>query len=171
MRLSMGLPDREEELEVIRRFVNSQESPLVRIHPEVTAQDLISVRATASEVCVPDDVAGYLADLVMETRRRQDLIMGVSPRGSIAALRAAQVLAIMDGRDYIVPEDIKAVAIPVFAHRIKSRIGYSTTQSNERMIEEILNTVAAPTEEFGQSVRHDGSRYIKTQQPGDIGAV
>lgn len=170
MRLSMGLPDREEELEVIRRFVNSQESPLVRIHPEVTAQDLISVRATASEVCVHDDVAGYLADLVMETRRRQDLIMGVSPRGSIAALRAAQVLAIMDGRDYIVPEDIKAVAIPVFAHRIKSRIGYSTTQSNERMIEEILNTVAAPTEEFGQSVRHDGSRYIKTQQPGDIGA-
>lgn len=150
MRLSMGLPTKEEELLVMQRFLGAEESPLVGLKAVASAEDLLEARRHAATIQVPADVAGYLADIVMETRHRNDLIMGVSPRGTIAALRVAQVLAMMNGRDYVTPEDVKAVAVPVFAHRIKSRGTYGTALSNERLIEEILRTVPVPTEEFGK---------------------
>lgn len=151
MRLSMGLPSKDEELVILHRFLMAETSPLTNLSPVITAEELLQARSDAASITVPADVAGYLADLVMETRRRSDLIMGVSPRGSIAALRVAQVLALMNARDYVTPEDIKAVAVPVFAHRIKSRGTYGTAVSNERIIEDILRTVPVPTEDFGKA--------------------
>lgn len=148
MQLSMGLPSREEELLVMQRFLNAEESPLHNLTAVAKAEDIIGARREAAAIEVPADVAGYLADIVMETRKRSDLIMGVSPRGSIAALRGAQVLALMDGRTFVTPEDIKEIAVPVFAHRIKSRGTYGTALSNGRMIEEILRTMPVPTEDF-----------------------
>lgn len=169
MRLSMGLPSKDEELMVLRRFLQADSSPLESIVPVATAEDLITARRDAAQIMVPDEIAGYLADIVMETRKRGDLVMGVSPRGSIAALRAAQVLALMDGRLFVTPEDIKTVAVPVFAHRIKSRGTYGTAMTNERIITEILNTVPVPTEDFGQVRRHGhGAEQVPETVTGTV---
>lgn len=148
VRLSMGLPEKEEEMTVLHRFCGDGGSPITELAPVATAGDVLRARRDAAAIVVPEDVMGYLADLVMATRKRSDLIMGVSPRGSIAALRLSQVLALMDGRAFVTPEDIKAAAMPVFGHRIKCHGAYHVTQSNEKVITDILNTVAVPTEEF-----------------------
>lgn len=165
MKLSMGLPSKEEELMILQRFLAAEATPLTNLTPVMNAEELLQARRDAAAIEVPADVAGYLADLVMETRGRGDLLMGVSPRGSIAALRAAQVLALMDARDYVTPEDIKAVAVPVFAHRVKSRGTYGTALSNERIIEEILRTVPVPTEDFGKSRNERNVMNVHVEDP------
>lgn len=173
MRLSMGLPSKDEELLIMQRFLGAEDSPLTHLHAVATAENILEARRDAATIEVPVDVAGYLADIVVETRRRTDLMMGVSPRGSIAALRVAQVLALMDGREFVTPEDIKEIAIPVFAHRIKSRGTYGTSVSNERMIEEILQAVPVPTEDFREADRMRTGRNILTparpdDTPGNV---
>lgn len=159
MRLSMGQPDKAEEIEILQRFLRAEETPLQALSTVATAEELLLAREAASTITVPAEIADYLAELVLTTRNRSDLVMGVSPRGTIAALRAAQVLALMEGRDFVTPEDIKAVAVPVFAHRIKSRGAYQGSLTNERIIQEILNRVPVPTEDLGKASTQNSVQY------------
>ena len=89
-----------------------------------------------------------LADVIEATRNRGDIASGVSPRGSLALLRTAQVMALFDDRDYIVPEDIRTLAVPVLAHRIILPHGYGSTALSSDIIREILDSVPVPTETF-----------------------
>ncbi len=162
MKLSMGLPDKSEELAIMKRFLGK--SALSEIGAVAAGEDILSARAAASEVTVPDAVAAYLADIVMATRTRGDLALGASPRGTLAVLRVSQVLALMDGRTFVTPEDIKRTAVPVLAHRLKSRGTYGTAVATERVIRDILDTIPVPTEDFGEAVESRfGASAEKTQ--------
>lgn len=147
VRLSMGLPDKEEELVILHRFV--AKGTLETLEPVAEVQDILAARQEASAVRLPDPVAGYLADVVLRTRTRKDLLAGASPRGTLAAARIAQVLAWLDGRDYVVPEDVKTAAVPALAHRLHAAHTYGASVSTRKIVEEILHEVPVPTEDFG----------------------
>ena len=91
---------------------------------------------------------GYIADIVMATRDRRDLAAGVSPRGTLALLHSTQTLAWLNGRSYVVPEDIKALAVPVLAHRLIPAQSYGYYLGQEKVMEEVLDMVPVPTEQF-----------------------
>lgn len=146
VKLSMGLPDKEEEIAIMKRFVAG--NALDEIAPVAGAEDILAAHDEAAAVRIPDAVASYLADIVIATRNRDDLAAGASPRGSLATARIAQVLALLDGRDYVVPEDIKLAAVPTLAHRLHAAHTYGVAASTQRIIEEILRIVPVPTEEF-----------------------
>ena len=134
--LSLGYPSPEDEAEVLRRVVGRH--PIDELEPVATAEDLRRARETVSEVTAEAAVREYVTRLANYTRDRADL--GVSPRGSIALLRAAQARAVFDGRDYVVPDDVQAEAETVLGHRV--RTGAETGgRSGRGLIREALDAV------------------------------
>ena len=121
MRLSMGYMTREQELSVISR--TSTLALVEELQQVVTAEETAQLRAEISEVQVSPDVAGFIMDIIQATRDSLELVGGVSTRGAIALYKAAQVTAAMEGRDFVIPEDVVREAIPVLAHRISATSG------------------------------------------------
>jgi MoxR-like ATPase len=150
MKLSMGFPDRTEEVAILNRYLSEDASDRLSrdVEPVADAGVIAQVRALARKVRAGGTVLGYLADVIGATRNRGDIASGVSPRGSLAMLRTAQVMALFDDRDYIVPEDIRTLAVPVLAHRIILPHGYGSTSLSSDIIREILDSVPVPTETF-----------------------
>ncbi len=146
MRLTMGLPDREEELAILEKY--NDKEPLLELESVMTLEELAGARKEASEVFVHQCVQEYLVDLVHATRKGEQIIMGASPRGSLALLRCAKAYAYLDGRDYVTPDDIKALAVPVLAHRIVLGYGAGTAGSTVKLVERVLSSLPVPTEEF-----------------------
>ncbi|KYG27023.1 AAA family ATPase [Alkalihalobacillus trypoxylicola] len=144
IRISMGYPSKEEGIEILKRF--KEKSPLSTIEAIVNEHDLIQAQDVYSDVYVNDDILNYLMDIVEKTRTHPDIELGVSPRGSQALLKAIQVYAILQGRDYVEPDDIKKMALPVLSHRIVSNQLYQQTATNEQILEGIINSVKAPVE-------------------------
>lgn len=148
MQISMGYPEKEEELAILDRF--DRENPLDTLNPVCTLEDLSALKQAAQETYVHPILKDYLIDLVQATRRDSQIINGVSPRGSLALFRAVKSYAYIKGRDYVVPEDIKALAVPVLAHRLTSVRTFGLSTSNGQIIERLLSTVALPTEDWGK---------------------
>lgn len=148
MQLSMGYPDRDGELAILDRFW--QDQPLTRLSPVCTASDLEQMRKLAETIYVHPDLKGYLVDLVQATRTHRGLLCGASPRSTLALGRAARALAMIRGRDYVVPEDIKDLAVPVLAHRIVPAHTIDQQSSGKAILEELLRTVPLPTEDWGR---------------------
>lgn len=143
MRLSMGYMDREQELSVISR-------PSTRVLVEdlqqvVTVQETMELREELHQVHVSQDVAGYIMDIVEATRKVGVLVGGVSTRGAIALYKAAQVTAAMEGRDYVIPEDVVREALPVLAHRITTASG--SRVDGENYLRNIVAELAVPLED------------------------
>ncbi len=116
MQLAMGYPNREEEHGILRRFI--RDDPLIDLQPVCDGDAIIRAGAACREVFVHDLVMDYLLAIVEQTRTHEAVSLGVSPRGSLAMVRVAQVLAAIRGRDFVTPDDIRALTVPVFAHRI-----------------------------------------------------
>ena len=118
------------------------------IPAELDASDLLHLQDAAARVMVDDAVVDYLLAIVEETRRHESLALGVSPRGSQALYRAAQAMALAEGRDYAVPDDVKQLAVPVFAHRVVVNGGYASTlkksEQADQVLREIVENVAVP---------------------------
>ena len=93
-------------------------------------------------------VQEYMVDIVEATRTGEQVVMGVSPRGNLALLRCAKAYAYLDGRDYVAPDDIKALAVPVLAHRLVLGYGSGGTENTVKWMEQILGNIPVPTEEF-----------------------
>lgn len=146
MKLSMGFPSQEEENKILERALTGDR--LKAIEAVVTGEDILAWRKDASSVSVHSELITYITDIVKVTRKRSDVASGVSPRGSIALLRCAQALAFIRGRDYVVPEDIKELAVPVLAHRLVIPHTFGKSSSCEDIILKILDEVPVPTEEF-----------------------
>lgn len=144
MQLSMGLPDREEELEILNRY--RKDEPLLQLDAVMTLEELAEARAQATEVLVHRAVQEYIVDIVAATRTGEGVVMGVSPRGTLALLRCVRAYAYLQGRGFVIPDDVKAVAVPVLAHRIVSGSGRSG--GGRELVEKILNTISVPTEDF-----------------------
>ena len=139
MRLSMGYMLREDELKVLCR--PSTISILETLPTVAQLSEYEPLAKICEGVEVSDDVAGYIMDIVEHTRDDSRVLMGVSTRGALALYRAAQITAAMDGRSYVIPEDVKKEALPVLGHRIASSIADA-----EEYISGMLSRIAVPLE-------------------------
>ncbi len=146
MKLSLGFPDKTEEVAIMERFL--RDDPLAETRAVAATDDVLAARAEARLVDVAPEMMGYIADIAMATRERRDLAAGVSPRGTLALLHSAQTLAWLNGRTYVVPEDVKALAVPVLAHRLIPAQSYGYYLGQEKVVEEVLDMVPVPTERF-----------------------
>ncbi|MFY1619389.1 AAA family ATPase [Micromonospora sp. CA-249363] len=120
LRVSFGYPQHEEEWEVLRRRMGRRREE-ADIKPVVDAATLRAMQAALEDVVVEDSIGRYIVALTAATREHPSVLVGASPRGSLALLLLSRVRAVFDGRDYVVPEDVKAVAAPALAHRITLR--------------------------------------------------
>lgn len=145
LRLRMGYPDRASECEILR----NSDRQAVHVGPgALTADDVLQLQAQAQSVRVDDALVDYIMAIVEKTRSHESLSLGVSPRGAQGLFRATQALALFEGRDYAIPDDVKRLAVPVFAHRvvINTRIALAqrTSEVAERVLQEILTEVEVP---------------------------
>ena len=145
LRLRIGYPDRVAEREILRQ---SAESGDTRGGPVLSATDLLLLQEAAQHVRVDDAVTDYVLAIVARTRESESLSLGVSPRGAQALYRASQALALIEGRDFAIPEDVKRLAVPVCAHRVmvNSRMALAQRGADPatRILEEILTLVDVP---------------------------
>lgn len=150
MRIGMGSLTQEEEREMLERYIH--EEPLARIEAVCSDEDVRRLQQACREVFIHDDLKHYIVSLVQETRKHKggvqgSAVQGVSPRGTLAFARAAQGFALVNGRDYVVPEDIKTVALPVLSHRL---IGELEEAQKNALIQRLLDSVALPTEDWSK---------------------
>lgn len=145
MKLSMGLPSKEEECRILERYM--KEEPLAVLQPVVTLEELAQAKAEIETVFVHECILEYIVELVSATRIGENVLMGVSPRGTLALLHCAKAYAYLQGRNFVTPDDIKALAVPVLSHRIV--MGYEKVNSSKAFVERILASTIVPTEEFG----------------------
>ena len=117
MRLRIGYPTVEEEADVLERY-SGQHAPMSAVGPVCTAEDILRMQAEVGTVYSSPEVRVYIAQLSAASREHPALQLGISPRGSIALLKAAQATALLFGRDYVLPDDIRRMALPVLSHRL-----------------------------------------------------
>ncbi|MBE5926460.1 MAG: MoxR family ATPase [Lachnospiraceae bacterium] len=146
MQLSMGTPSKDEELAIMDRFIAN--NPLEQIEAVCSAEDIVNMQSAICNVHVHPTLRKYIADIIHATRSNSSISSGVSPRGTLALLKASQAYAAINGRSYVIPEDIKALAIPVLAHRIVSYTSLSQTAGKENIINDIVSQIPVPTEEW-----------------------
>jgi MoxR-like ATPase len=144
VRLSVGYPGRDEEREVLtRRIARRHDDPAV--HQVVDRDTVLAMQATVEQVDVHPDVIAYCVDLAAATRTHRDLEVGASPRGSQNLALLARGVAVLDGRDVVLPEDVKRVAVPVLAHRLTLTPGaWAADLKPETVVAGILQTVPGP---------------------------
>ncbi len=140
VRASLGYPDRDEESSMLDRF-KAGENPN-SIKPSATAAALISAREVVDSVTVNNTVRDYLLDIIAATRSSSSLRLGASPRASLALQHAAQGWAAMKGRPYVLPDDVKRLAIPVLAHRL---LAETTTQLRGQATAQIIGDIVEAT--------------------------
>jgi MoxR-like ATPase len=143
LRINIGYPSPEEEVSIME---NQQIiHPIEQISPVVEVSDVLMLQETVKKVYVDDFVKQYIVALVEATRRHPSIYLGASPRGSLALFRTAQAWALMSGRDYVLPDDIKALAEPALAHRsLVSSAGQSQGKDSRAFLAEILETTPVP---------------------------
>ncbi len=146
MRLKIGYPNPEDGKAILDRFEKS--NPLPTITSIANAEDIVKIQDSITEVKVSDDLKRYIIEIIEATRNHERIILGVSPRGSLALMKAAQAYAAIKGRDYITPDDVKHVAIPVLSHRIilKSHAVTSGMSNTESVVSDILEKIPVPLE-------------------------
>jgi MoxR-like ATPase len=147
IRIGIGYPSREHELELIARRLERGEDEL-ELKPVVAPTTLVAMQHALEQVHVSDSISGYIVDLVTATRNSKRLAVGASPRGSLALLKLSRAKAALDGRDFVVPEDVKAVAIPALAHRLTLRPELWVQRvRGEDVVAEALASVPTPPAE------------------------
>jgi MoxR-like ATPase len=149
LRLRIGYPDLASERQILRSApADSAEVRGAPVEPTMDAAELLALREEAQQVAVDDAVLDYLLAIVEKTRNYDLLSLGVSPRGAQAMYRAVQALALLEGRNFTLPEDVKRLAVPVLAHRVllNTRVSLSqrSTESSEKIIREILTQIPVP---------------------------
>ena len=143
MRISVGYPNHEEELDIVRRRRSVSEQ--VHLQPVAEVADILAIQNMLGDIHVDDAILEYIVHIVEVTRRMEGVLMGVSPRGSIALTKAACAAAILDGRSYVLPDDVKRMAVSVLAHRLvlKNRSGAEGTTAAD-VIAGILRDTRVP---------------------------
>lgn len=143
MRLSLGYPDKEQSIAMLERFL--EDTPLEKLQSVAAAQDILEARKLCRGCRVDRDVLDYMARLCEEARNPGLVRLGPSPRALLALMRCCQALAVIRGREYVLPDDVKELAAPVLAHRLLLR-GLQMQQTPEQFIRQLLQQVAVPTE-------------------------
>lgn len=146
LRLRIGYPGLIDEKQMLRDREHAE--PLDEVQTVMTAEEILDLQRAVGEVTVDDAIVDYLMRIVAATRNSEMLDLGVSPRGTLALFRAAQALALTEERDYCIPDDVKRLVIPIFAHRITVSSRYASamrrSEEAEAVLHEILKTVSVP---------------------------
>jgi MoxR-like ATPase len=143
MRLRIGYPNPTSEKEILRNFADSE--PLAKIEPVMSGEEVVEVQQAVRRVAVDEELMNYTLAIVEKTRQHEYLSLGVSPRGSMSLYRAAQALALMEGRSYCIPDDFKRLVVPVFAHRCIVSSRYLSTMKKSDQSEAILREIVEVT--------------------------
>jgi len=144
MKIDMGYPSRDEELAILERF--REDDPLKRLGAVTTPERVAELQRERASVAIAAPLREYIADIVGATRAHPKIRYGSSPRGSLGLMRSAQALAALRGRSFVIPDDVKYLAIPVLAHRIILRHEERAKGASAREVAaEILSTVNAPS--------------------------
>jgi MoxR-like ATPases len=146
MQIGMGFPAAAEEIAILNRFMNA--SPLDELLPVCTKEELKDMQKSSRSVYVHPSLMEYIVALINKTRSQDNIVLGVSPRGSLAFLRAVQAYAAIKGSSYVTPEIIKLLAPYLLSHRLVLRTGYNKTAASRELINKILLEVPVPTEIF-----------------------
>jgi len=145
MRLRIGYPDAASERQILR---NTAAGLPATVSSGMVAEEVVQLQDAVHSVTVEDAVVDYMLAIVEKTRNHESLALGVSPRGSQALFRAVQALAMLEGREYAIPDDVKRLAAPLFAHRVvintRTTLVQRRADAGERIIEEILSQVEVP---------------------------
>jgi MoxR-like ATPase len=147
IRAGIGYPARDDEIEMLGRRLQRGEDE-VEISPVVDAPTLVSMQQSLEQVHVSTAIEGYIVDIVTATRMSRQLAVGASPRGSLALLKLSRAKAALSGRDFVVPEDVKAIAVPALAHRLTLRPELWVQRiRGEDVVAEALESVPTPPAE------------------------
>jgi len=147
LKLRLGYPEKEEEISTLERF--REEDPLGSLEAVASPEQITELQSRRKKIRISLPVREYIADIVRATRANKSLRFGASPRGSLGLMRTGQALAALQGRDFVLPDDIKQLAVPVIAHRLiladEERLRGGTA---EHLLDEIIEQmpVPAPTE-------------------------
>jgi MoxR-like ATPase len=144
LRVEIGYPDREYELQALAQHRSGE--PVNRVEPVMHGHDVVEIQDAVRNVRVDEAINGYLLDIIEATRSHPDLEMGVSTRGALTLYRAVQALAYVDGRDFVVPDDLKELCGPVLAHRVRCRSVLREGQRQRALaiLDQILEQVTVP---------------------------
>jgi MoxR-like ATPase len=143
IKIEIGYPSEAEELEILANF--EEKNPLEELKPVVNAEEVIKMQEEVKKVYVEDIVRNYIVNLVSSTRKSKAIRLGASPRATLNLMRSAQARAYCQGRDYVLPDDVKALAVPVLSHRIILRNEEKFEGLDERMfIKNIVDTTKVP---------------------------
>jgi len=147
VRISVGYPARDDEIEMLQRRLDRGVDD-VELEPVVDGATLVALQQALEQVHVSEAIEGYVVDIVAATRESRRLAVGASPRGSLAVLKLSRAKAALAGRDFVTPEDVKAVAIPALAHRLTVRPELWVQRlRGEDVVAEVLETVPTPPAE------------------------
>jgi MoxR-like ATPase len=161
LRVGFGYPDREHEVEMVERRAERRTDD-VALEPVVDRETLLDLQQAVEGVHVSEPIRGYMVDIVRATRDASAIQVGASPRGSLALLKLGRAKAAVAGRDFVTPEDVKAVAIPALAHRLTLRPELWVQRVRpEDVVRDRLETVPTPAAESGVG---------STEPPGGAGA-
>ncbi len=143
LKLSIGYPDKNEEKLIIDRF--GSENPLDRLEPVTTTQELIELKDQVKKVRMEECLKEYIINIIAATRSDKNVVLGCSPRGSLNLYKASKAWAFIMGRDYVLPDDIQKMAVPVLAHRIILSQGAKMNNYNStKLINDILQNTKVP---------------------------
>jgi MoxR-like ATPase len=146
-KISMGYPSNEEGMEILKRFIAS--NPIDDIKPVASTDEIVDAQNSYSKVHVNDDLLKYILEIIEKTRNHPDIVLGASPRASQALLKACQVHAILKGRSFVLPDDIKYLVKPVLGHRLilKNSILGRNTGSVGSILDQIISGTSVPSED------------------------
>ena len=143
LRMRLGYPEQDEELAILKRF--QEKDPLLELKPVASPDEVSGLQDARKKIHVSHSVRQYITGIVRSTRTNDSLRLGASPRGSLALMRASQGLAALRGRDFVLPDDVKSLAVSVLAHRLILREEERLrAETQERVLEEILRRVPIP---------------------------
>jgi MoxR-like ATPase len=144
LRISVGYPDRDNELNVLRTHQVTR--PIDSLTPVLSNVQVVEIQGAVCAVRADDAINRYILDIVDATRESDELLVGVSTRGAIALSRAVQAHALIEGRDFVIPDDVKSLAVAVFSHRVmpKSYAHGNQRQAIEAIIERLIESVPVP---------------------------
>ena len=149
LKISMPPPDRADELALAQRTLtdDAPEALLARgaVRPVIREQDLATLRRQLSAILIRDELIGYLVDLVRATRQHESILVGAGPRATQALIMASRASAVLAGRDFVTPDDIKAMALPVLEHRLILRPEFEIEGLTvAEVVQQVLQTVPVP---------------------------
>ena len=139
---------KEEEVQMMERFMEKE--PLEELSGVVKKEDILELQKKCRSVYVHPALMNYIAEIAAESRNHREIRTGISPRGTLALLNASRAYALVKGREYVVPEDIKATAVPVLAHRIQVSANTFEPKAAENLIKGLLMSAPLPTEEWNK---------------------